>query len=50
LCFASLYTDRAILYRKNNNFSNTSVYISVIIQEMIFSEVSGVMFTADPVS
>lgn len=49
-CFASLFTDRAIFYRKKNNYSNKSVFIWVIVQEMIFSEASGVLFTADPIS
>jgi phosphohistidine swiveling domain-containing protein len=49
-CWASLYTDRAITYRIKNNFSHKEVFISVIIQEMVFSDISGIMFTADPVS
>ncbi len=49
-CLASLYTDRAIFYRKKNNISNKSVYLSVVVQEMVSSEVSWVMFTADPIS
>lgn len=49
-CWASLFTDRAISYRRKNNFHHKSVYLSVVVQEMIFSDVSGIMFTADPVS
>lgn len=49
-CWASLFTDRAISYRKKNNFPHKSVFLSVVVQEMIFSDVSGIMFTADPVS
>ncbi|SHN63814.1 phosphoenolpyruvate synthase [Desulfitobacterium chlororespirans] len=49
-CWASLFTDRAILYRMQNGIDQEKVYMSVVIQRMIFPEVSGIMFTADPVS
>lgn len=49
-CWASLFTDRAVIYRLQNGFDNTQVPLAVIIQEMIFSEAAGIMFTADPVS
>ena len=47
-CFVSLYTDRAVSYRKQNGIGRPG--ISVVIQEMVPSDSSGVMFTADPVS
>ncbi|WP_018213918.1 phosphoenolpyruvate synthase [Desulfitobacterium hafniense] len=49
-CWASLFTDRAILYRMQNGIDQEKVYMSVVIQKMIFPEVSGIMFTTDPVS
>lgn len=49
-CWASLFTDRAISYRAKNGFNHRSVFISVVVQHMIFPEVSGIMFTADPVT
>jgi len=49
-CWASLFTDRAIMYRKQNDFNHRKVYISVVVQKMIMPEVSGIMFTADPVN
>ena len=49
-CWASLFTARALFYRKQNNISNEKVKISVIVQKMVQSEVSGVMFTVDPVT
>jgi rifampicin phosphotransferase len=49
-CWASLFTDRAISYRAKNGFDHRSVFLSVIVQEMIFPEVSGIMFTADPIT
>ncbi|MFH1601855.1 MAG: phosphoenolpyruvate synthase [Candidatus Shapirobacteria bacterium] len=49
-CWASLFTPRAIFYRVKNNFDHLKVGIAVPVQKMIQSEVSGVMFTADPVT
>ncbi|AIQ52864.1 phosphoenolpyruvate synthase [Paenibacillus sp. FSL R7-0331] len=49
-CWASLFTDRAVIYRIENGFDHAQVYLSVIVQKMIKPEVSGIMFTADPVS
>ncbi len=49
-CWASLFTDRAITYRARNGFDHRSVLLSVVVQQMIFPDVSGIMFTADPVS
>ena len=47
-CWASLYEPRAIFYRAKNNFKNPS--IAVVVQRMVNSDKSGVMFTVDPVS
>ncbi len=47
-CWASLFTARAIYYRIKNNFEHSKVYISVVIQKMINSDSSGVMFTINP--
>lgn len=49
-CFVSLFTERAILYRSKNHFGHRSVALSVVVQQMVFPEVSGILFTADPVS
>ncbi len=49
-CFASLYTDRAIIYRFQNGFDHRKISQAVIVQRMVFSKSSGLMFTADPVS
>lgn len=48
-CWASLFTARAIFYRAENKIDTRKTKISVIVQKMIQSEVSGVMFTIDPV-
>ncbi len=49
-CWASLFTNRAVTYRLQNGFDHKEVSLAVIIQEMIFSEAAGIMFTADPVT
>jgi len=49
-CWVSLFTDRAILYRSQNNFSHRDVYLSVVVQRMVLPQVSGILFTADPVN
>lgn len=49
-CFASLYNDRAVAYRVKNGFRHEDVAIAVVVQEMVPSQVSGVLFTADPIT
>lgn len=49
-CWASLFTTRAVIYRIQNGFDHRKVYLSVVVQKMIFPEASGIMFTADPVT
>ncbi|GAB6421146.1 phosphoenolpyruvate synthase [Bacillus luti] len=49
-CWASLFTDRAVIYRMQNGFDHKQVSISVVVQRMIFPEVSGILFTADPIT
>jgi pyruvate,water dikinase len=49
-CWASLFTDRAVIYRIQNGFDHSEVYLSVIVQKMVFPQVSGIMFTADPIT
>ncbi len=48
--WASLFTQRAIFYRREKNFDNKKIGIAVPVQKMIESEMSGVMFTIDPVT
>ena len=47
-CWASLFTARAVFYRRKKGFPTEKVGIAVIVQKMVNSEKSGVMFTADP--
>ena len=49
-CWASLFSDRAVIYRMQNGFDHSQVYLSVIVQRMIFSQASGILFTADPIT
>lgn len=49
-CWASLFTDRAVIYRMQNGFDHRQVYISVIVQRMVFPLASGILFTADPIT
>lgn len=49
-CWISLFTDRAILYRAQNQFSQRDVQLAVVVQRQILPEVAGILFTADPVS
>lgn len=48
-CFASLFTDRAISYRIDNNFDHFQVALSIGVMKMVRSDLatSGVMFTLD---
>ena len=47
-CWASLFEARAIFYRAEQNFNQLGVGIAVPVQRMVQSEISGVMFTAEP--
>ncbi len=46
--WASLYTARAIEYRKSKNIDTLSVSMAVVVQKMVNSRTSGVMFTLHP--
>ena len=47
-CWASLWTAQAISYRHQNGIDQNSVAIAVVVQTMVPSEVSGILFTANP--
>jgi len=49
-CWASLFEPRAIFYRQEKGFDHLQVGMAVPIQEMVAADISGVMFTIDPVS
>jgi pyruvate,water dikinase len=50
MCWASLYGARAIYYRAKQGFDDRTVNIAVVVQQLIRSEKSGVMFSSHPVT
>ncbi|MFI6647123.1 rifamycin-inactivating phosphotransferase [Streptomyces sp. NPDC050529] len=49
-CWASLFTERAVTYRRRNGIDHRTVHMAVVVQQMVFPEASGILFTADPVT
>jgi len=49
-CWASLWSPEAVSYRATHGIDGASVHMAVVVQEMIASEISGVSFTANPVT
>ncbi|MEV5649490.1 rifamycin-inactivating phosphotransferase [Nocardia sp. NPDC052254] len=49
-CWASLFTERAVVYRLRNGFDHRKVGMAVVVQRMVFPQAAGIVFTADPVT
>ena len=49
-CWASLFTERAVTYRLRNGFDHRKVDMAVVVQQMVFPDAAGILFTADPVT
>ncbi|EYT80903.1 phosphoenolpyruvate synthase, partial [Streptomyces sp. Tu 6176] len=49
-CWASLFTERAVVYRRRNGIDHRGVRMAVVVQRMVFPRAAGVLFTADPVT
>jgi pyruvate,water dikinase len=49
-CWASLFSERAVIYRLQNSFDHRKVHQAVIVQRMVFPQAAGILFTADPVT
>jgi pyruvate,water dikinase len=49
-CWASLFTERAVTYRLHNDFDHRNVHMAVVVQQLVFPQVAGILFTADPVT
>jgi rifampicin phosphotransferase len=49
-CWGSLWTDRAIAYRRRRGIDAGEVRMAVVVQRMIQAETAGVLFTANPVT
>ena len=47
-CWASLWSERAIIYRQTQKIADEGLAMAVVIQEMCKADVSGVLFTAAP--
>lgn len=46
-CYASCFTNRAVYYREKQGFDHIEVALSAVVQMMVFSKTSGVMFTVN---
>ncbi len=49
-CWASLFTERSVTYRLRNGFDQGNVDMAVVVQQMVFPQAAGILFTADPVT
>ncbi|MGH3287155.1 MAG: PEP/pyruvate-binding domain-containing protein, partial [Streptosporangiaceae bacterium] len=49
-CWASLFTERAVTYRQRNGIDHRAVHMAVVVQQMVFAQAAGILFTADPVT
>jgi pyruvate,water dikinase len=49
-CWASLFTERTVTYRLRNGFDHRKVHMAVVVQQMVFPQAAGILFTADPVT
>ena len=49
-CWASLFSERAVTYRLRNGFDHRKVRMAVVVQQMVFPQAAGILFTADPVT
>lgn len=49
-CWVSLWSERALSYRFQVGIENTEVAMAIVIQRLVSADISGVMFTANPVS
>ena len=49
-CWASLFTERAVTYRLRNGLDHRKVHMAVVVQQMVFAQAAGILFTADPVT
>src|SRR6185369_10969887 len=49
-CWGSLFTERAVTYRLRNGLDHRKVQMAVVVQQMVFPQAAGILFTADPVT
>jgi rifampicin phosphotransferase len=49
-CWGSLFSERAVTYRLRNGFDHRKAQLAVVVQQMVFPQAAGILFTADPVT
>ena len=49
-CWASLWSERAVAYRRQRGVDHTAIKMAVVVQRLVPAEVAGVLFTANPVT
>src|SRR5438128_5865724 len=49
-CWASLFTERAVTYRRRGGIDHRAVHMAVVVQQMVVPQASGILFTADPIT
>ncbi|MBV8998783.1 MAG: phosphoenolpyruvate synthase, partial [Solirubrobacterales bacterium] len=49
-CWASLFSERGVIYRLRNGFGHRTVQMAVVVQQMVVPQAAGVLFTADPIT
>ena len=49
-CWASLWNERAVAYRRANGIDDRTVSLAVVVQRMVDASAAGVLFTADPIT
>ncbi len=50
MCWASLYNERAVVYRLRHGIDHRTVSLAVVVQKMLIPQAAGVLFTADPIT
>ena len=49
-CWASLFSERAVAYRRDRHIGDDDVAMAVVVQRMVPAEAAGVLFTLNPVT
>jgi pyruvate,water dikinase len=49
-CWAALFTERAVTYRRRGGIDHRAVGMAVVVQRMVVAQAAGILFTADPVT
>ncbi|HEV8490331.1 MAG TPA: PEP/pyruvate-binding domain-containing protein [Candidatus Limnocylindrales bacterium] len=49
-CWASLWSERAVAYRRDQHIDDAGLGLAVVVQRMVEARAAGVLFTADPIT